>query len=214
MKTKAVFLVLVVGLVLAASACGGGKKAAATTTRPTNDLIAAQPQGALAQIAVARRSSTLFAIFPSRVASVQCDIPHGGTITTQPMRGTCSTRILFDRGGRATVSFTERWRASDNAPAVFHRHTWHLTVNVAAGKVIGTRTTGTVAPSSGARTQPKRRGPPRRLSGPSVWRHSRTLAQPSARSLSRDYSMMNTATIADWRGASVSRKNAIPSSIA
>jgi len=44
--------------------------------------------------------------------------------------------------------------------------------------------------------------------------HSRTLAQSSARGLSRDYPMMNTATIADWRGASVSRKKAIPSSIA
>jgi hypothetical protein len=40
------------------------------------------------------------------------------------------------------------------------------------------------------------------------------LAQSSARGLSRDYPMMNTATIADPRGASVSRKNAIPSSIA
>lgn len=42
----------------------------------------------------------------------------------------------------------------------------------------------------------------------------RTLAQSSARGLSRDYPMMNTATIADSRGASVSRKKAIPSSIA
>jgi len=41
-----------------------------------------------------------------------------------------------------------------------------------------------------------------------------TLAQSSARGLSRDYPMMNTATIADSRGASVSRKKAIPSSIA
>jgi hypothetical protein len=41
-----------------------------------------------------------------------------------------------------------------------------------------------------------------------------TLAQASARGLSRDYPMMNTATIADSRGASVSRKKAIPSSIA
>jgi hypothetical protein len=41
-----------------------------------------------------------------------------------------------------------------------------------------------------------------------------TLAQSSARGLRRDYPMMNTATIADSRGASVSRKKAIPSSIA
>jgi hypothetical protein len=41
-----------------------------------------------------------------------------------------------------------------------------------------------------------------------------TVAQSSARGLSRDYPMMNTATIADSRGASVSRKKAIPSSIA
>jgi hypothetical protein len=38
--------------------------------------------------------------------------------------------------------------------------------------------------------------------------------QSSVRGPSRDYPMMNTATIADWRGASVSRKKAIPSSIA
>jgi hypothetical protein len=36
----------------------------------------------------------------------------------------------------------------------------------------------------------------------------------SARGLGGDYSMMNTATIAESRGASVSRKKAIPSSIA
>ena len=42
----------------------------------------------------------------------------------------------------------------------------------------------------------------------------RIIAQSSAHGLSRDYPMMNTATIADWRGASVSRKKAIPSSIA
>jgi hypothetical protein len=41
-----------------------------------------------------------------------------------------------------------------------------------------------------------------------------TLAQSSARGLGRDYPMMYTATIAESRGASVSRKKAIPSSIA
>ena len=44
--------------------------------------------------------------------------------------------------------------------------------------------------------------------------HESTLAQSSARGLSRDYPMMNTATIAASRGSSVSRKKAIPSSIA
>jgi hypothetical protein len=38
--------------------------------------------------------------------------------------------------------------------------------------------------------------------------------QSGARRRSRDYPMMKTATIADSRGASESRKNAIPSSIA
>jgi hypothetical protein len=38
-----------------------------------------------------------------------------------------------------------------------------------------------------------------------VARHSATLAQSSARGLSRDYPMMKTATIADSSGASVSR---------
>ena len=41
-----------------------------------------------------------------------------------------------------------------------------------------------------------------------------TPAQSSARGPRRDYPMMSTATMADSRGASVSRKNAIPSSIA
>jgi hypothetical protein len=47
-----------------------------------------------------------------------------------------------------------------------------------------------------------------------IGRDKAPLGQASARGLSRDYPMMSTATIADSRGASVSRKKAIPSSIA
>lgn len=149
MKYRSFLLVVPLALLaLVPAACDhSGDAQPATAPAGPSAAPGTATGGSAALIAAARRSNDLYSIFPLRASTKSCGIPHGGPITVpnRPIRGTCSTRILYDRGGRTTVLFTQRWRSSGSAPPVLHHHTWHVIVSDGR-KVLGTHSSGDIPP--------------------------------------------------------------------
>ena len=147
MKAGILLLAVVLAVAAGLTACGGSKKA--ETGAITPDL---GPVGK-ASIRAARRSSVVFKIFPRRVTSIACRIPHGGPYVPGKMRldGICTTRFIPasppGAGGVVEVAFTERW----HYPAGSKRW-WHAAwiISVAHGHVLKaeTHTTGATPPQS------------------------------------------------------------------
>lgn len=148
---------IALALVLALAACGSSHRAE-STARSASPLPAVTEVSPL--ISAARRSDGLYSIFPARVATVACRIPHGGQAPTKAhpntdlSPGTCSTRTLRLSGAREGVLFTERWSRGGKCPPpallvacvkrhprAWRSHTWIVEVS-RSGKVLATRSRG------------------------------------------------------------------------
>jgi hypothetical protein len=117
--------VAIAGAMLLAG-CGSSRPAGTTTT----GVSLASPRAQ--QIALARSSSPLFAIFPAKPGERTCTIPGGG-MRRAPLRGICMTHIRPARTHEPEliVTFMEVWprvpcpRGGDCLNSVL-LHTWSV----------------------------------------------------------------------------------------
>jgi hypothetical protein len=110
---------MLVAVTLGVSACGSSHRATSV-------------------IGAARRSDGLYSIFPGRVATEPCRIPHGGAAPGGgSFAGRCSTRTVDVSASRTQVLFTESWEQTS--------HTWSVEVS-RLGKVLATRSRGALPP--------------------------------------------------------------------
>jgi len=144
--------VAVVGALLL-SGCGftGPRPSTQYITPPeTTGGLSSEPFPAR-QIAVARRSNNLFAIFPARPGTKRCGIPEGG-VHFKPLAGRCTTSVhtspTYTPG--AAVTFIETWkfpcrRIDDCVNGRTYRHVWQVILDPRL-RVVETPQSGSTAP--------------------------------------------------------------------
>jgi hypothetical protein len=90
-------------------------------------------------IAAAKKTNDLFDIFPSRIGSKVCSIPHGGpaTVAKRPLRGVCSTAVSRTK---AVVVFEERWTDFSSHVSATSKlrfeHAWRVAVTEKGAQII------------------------------------------------------------------------------
>ncbi|HLX33320.1 MAG TPA: hypothetical protein VKR79_11240 [Gaiellaceae bacterium] len=111
------------------------------------------------QIALARASNRLFAIFPAQPGEKRCGIPEGG-VHFRPLPGTCTTSIhaAATHEPALLVTFTEKWQfppCPRGEYCAFSRtahHTWQviegepIVTATARLRIVATRQSGATAP--------------------------------------------------------------------
>jgi hypothetical protein len=148
----------VVGVVgaLLLSGCALTEPRPSTHTTPPETTGGHASQSPLVrQIAVARSSNRVFAMFPAHPGTKRCAIPEGG-VHFEPLAGRCTTsaRDSPTHAPARVVTFTETWstcgRADDCVVARTLHHTWHVIEGLATLKpmlrVVATRQSGATAP--------------------------------------------------------------------
>jgi hypothetical protein len=149
---------VVSGVLLASGCAGSGPKPSTQYTTPpetTAGLSLESPR--VQQIALARRSNRLFAIFPAQPGEKKCGIPEGG-VHFKPLRGTCATSIrsAATHEPALIVAFVEEWRFScprgGDCLDATQRHTWEVVEGEPVGtpsshlRILATRERGATAP--------------------------------------------------------------------
>jgi hypothetical protein len=145
------------GLLLAAG-CAGSRPTTHYTTPPETTAGLSIESPRVRQIALARASNRLFAIFPARPGTKRCGIPEGG-VHFKPLPEICMTSIHAapTHEPALIVTFTERWRdgcpqSSDAGPCSPARHTWRviegepMVTTTTRLRIVATREDGATAP--------------------------------------------------------------------